>query len=296
VTPAFLHAFALNLQTPDRGPFVPVPCGGHGEGEWSFEGRPFRNSPELFVQLAADLAGHLPAPDYDRPLDGFPPSENKLDWYLTHARCEPPRDQFSFTFQKKKKGERGARGRLYEVASFRGNTAVTVSAMARPNFCLTQESQWSREGDGNMDLLRATFFSKKGPPDWERLPVSFGEVLWLLSIALYETRGDDFIRAQADRHQGWVNASSEFKDPSAVFSWLAPALQNRESGSVRTLRHIQYIDRFGLNHREPVLYARWFRPYKKSDWYLEINYRQKPGETTVPAAVTNLAWKASGGS
>ena len=70
----------------------------------------------------------------------------------------------------------------------------------------------------------------------------------------------------------------------------------KESGSVRTLRQIRFLDRFGLQPREPVLYARWFRPWKRADWYLEINYRQRPGEATVPEAVTNLAWKASGGS
>jgi hypothetical protein len=294
--PSFVHAFALNLETFDRGPYVPMPSPGLQGAEPRFEGRPFRNSPEIFLQISSDLATRLPKPDDDRPLDGFSPSEEGLRWYLTHSRCEPPRDFFSFTFQQKGKGKKAPRGRLLEVFSCLGTTAVSVSTAARPNFCLTQESQWSRDEDGNMDLLRAIFFSKKGPPDWKDLAVPFGEVLSLLSLALYETWGVGFLRVQEDRHQGWMEASREFKSPESVASWLEPAFHAKESGSVRTLRQIWFRDRFGLDREDPVLYARWFRPYKKSDWYLEINYRQRPGEASVPTPVKDLARKANGGS
>jgi hypothetical protein len=294
-TPAFLQSFAFNLQNPDRGPCVPVPAESANGDDWSFEGRPLRNAPSLFAQIAADMAARLPPADQDRPLSGCGPSKGGLDWYLTGVRSDPERDRFGFTFHRKGKDGKARIGQFYEVASDRGRTFVGINTIACPHFCLSQESQWSREAAANTDLLRTTVFSKKGPPDWEGMRAPFAEVLPLLSLALYQARGDEPLSVRSDRYRGWTNASSAFDGPQDVADWLAPAFRNREFASVRTLRKIDFFDRYGrMPHQESVLEARWFKPYKKSEWYLEISYRQVSGESTVPSAVTALAQAAIG--
>jgi hypothetical protein len=290
LTTSFIQTFAVNLESPGRGPFVPIPASELSGQESRFESRPFRSSPDAFLQFASELGRRLPDPDWERPLNDIEPSQDGLRWYLTSLRCEPERELLSFILQQMKEPRgKGPRGRFVSVNASHGVVEVSVSKNVSPHAGVTQESLWGREGDRNMNLLRTVFFSKKGPPIWGDLSLPLPEIINLLSLALYGALDGEGLRVQVDRHWGPARESWQFESAEEIAAWISPAFVARESGSVRTLRRIRWRDQFGIEREEPVVYVRWFQPWKRAPWYLEINDSGIPGLQSPSGPMVYLA-------
>jgi hypothetical protein len=272
LSPFFFDQFSVNLGTPERGPYVPIPIY-DAAGESTFERRPFRADPQgLFsiVEAMTHRHGKMAGTDLLKPEGGG----HWEVWKVVHDH--PERRTSDLAARKMVKTgwwRKEAKDRV-EVSVSWPVATVSVSARSDGGGLLHHVSHWSGMNENlNTDAISLTLLSKDGPPSWKDLKIGLAELLPLLSAIHFLASDEKGVRIRSEDPQGWEHCPDHAGGPEAIARLFETAFRRHKAFTAHAVRRIDYQ---GVAVPLPTIDLRCSPSWNKGPWLLELTNTSSP--------------------